>query len=82
MARTAVFEDKMKVVEVLKALEAAPAPRGKGPASYFLMAKLVEKGLVDYKKAEVDGRKLKAYHVSGKGRSYLALSKRWAAKTV
>ena len=77
MARTAVFADKMEVVRVLDTLATKPARRGEAPASYFLMKKLVERGLVDYRKPQGEGRQHMTYSVSGKGRSYQALAKRW-----
>ena len=70
------------MVEVLKRMGDNVYPRGsrRVPASYYLMKKLREKNLIEYKKQEVNGKNVMSYTVSGRGRSYVALSKSWFPK--
>lgn len=74
------FADKFAIVDALQALGEGVARRKEGPASYYLMRKLAEKGFVTtvpVSKDHAKGKTPKAWTVSGKGKGYLALSKNW-----
>ena len=71
--RKAVFADKFAVVEALKNLKEG------NTVSRYLTLKLAERGFVEVEtvKGEGRGRPRVNYKVTGKGRSYVALSANW-----
>ena len=75
------FADKFAIVDALKEIEyVGGVARKEGPASYYLMRKLVARGFVTtapISKLYNKGKQPKAYVLSGKGKGYLALSKNW-----
>ena len=70
MARPHTFSNKTKLVGALEAIES-------GTVSRFLALQLVEKGYVKIEKIATGRRPAHAYHLTGKARGYLALSKNW-----
>jgi hypothetical protein len=79
--RPAIFDDKWGIVEGLKIVRDAGLyhPKSDSPMSRQLTLKLVDMGYAQPVeiKGEGVGRPRKAYTLTGKARSYLALSKRW-----
>lgn len=83
---TGVLDDKWGKVEALNIIAAKDgmyhyAEKG-APVSRVLTLQLVDKGFVETHKVKVTdgpGRAKKFYKLTGKGRSYLALSKNWKA---
>jgi hypothetical protein len=81
---TGVFDDKWGIIEGLRLIADKNgfyhyADRG-AAVSRVLTLQLVERGYVETHEAKVTegpGRKKKFYRLTGKGRSYLALSKNW-----
>jgi len=83
---TGTFDNKWGIVEGLKLIAAKDgfyhyADRG-AQVSRILTLQLMEKGFVETHKAKVTegpGRAKLFYRLTGKGKSYLALSKNWKA---
>lgn len=82
---TGTLDDKWGVVEALKIITDTPEglyhpASDRAPVSRALTIKLVDKGYVepvDIKVTEGRGRAKRFYKLTGKGKSYLALSKNW-----
>jgi hypothetical protein len=72
--RKAAFADKFAVVAALKSIGSEAQP------SRYLIAQLIDRGFVEYQKVGNEGRRGRPEQkavVTGKGRSYVALSARW-----